>query len=240
MIRIAIVDDENIICSNIERNIYEYCDAMQLKADIDIFNSGETILAHLHNNIQYHMIFLDIELVQCNGIDVAHEIRDIILDETTQIIFVSGKDGYDRQLFAFRPFAFIAKPFSSQQISFIIEKYLRIYGKQNELFHYKYGHDTFWVKRSDILYFKSDDRKVIIHKQDEQESFYATLEKIHSELKGQGFFSPHKSYLVNYRFIKAFHIDCIIMTNGDEIPVAKGKREEIAKIQIAFEKGSVT
>ena len=239
MIRIAIVDDENSICSNIERIISEYCNTMSLKADVDIFNSGESILKHLHNNSQYHLIFLDIELVQCNGIDVAHEIRDVIQDETTQIVFVSGKDGYDRQLFAFRPFSFIAKPFTTAQIDTVIEKYLRIYGKQNELFHYKYGHDTFWVKRSEVLYFKSDDRKVIIQKQNGQESFYGALEKINAELKGQGFFSPHKSYLVNYRFIKAFRIDCIIMTNGDEIPVAKGKRNEVAKIQIAFEKGNI-
>lgn len=239
MIRIAIVDDENIICSSIERIICEYCSVMHLKADVDIFNSGESILKHLNNHTQYHLIFLDIELVQCNGIDVAHEIRDVIQDETTQLVFVSGKDGYDRQLFAFRPFSFIAKPFTAEQINAVVEKYFQIYGNQNELFHYKYGHDTFWVKRSEILYFKSDDRKVIIQKQDGQASFYAALEKIHAELKGQGFFSPHKSYLVNYRFIKAFRIDSIIMTNGDEIPVAKGKRTEVAKIQIAFEKGSV-
>lgn len=239
MIRIAIVDDENVICSSIERFICEYCNAMHLKTEVDIFNSGESILKHLHNNTQYHLIFLDIELVQCNGIDVAHEIRDVIQDEITQIIFISGKDGYDRQLFAFRPFSFIPKPFTAKQIHKAIEKYFRIYGKQNELFHYKYGHDTFWVKRSDIIYFKSDDRMVIIQTQEKQESFYATLKKIQDELKGQGFFSPHKSYLINYRFIKAFRIDCIIMTNGDEIPVAKGKREEVARIQIAFEKGSV-
>lgn len=72
MIRIAIVDDENIICSGIERMICEYCSAMHLKTDVDIFNSGESILKHLHNHTQYHLIFLDIELVQCNGIDVAH------------------------------------------------------------------------------------------------------------------------------------------------------------------------
>lgn len=134
MIRIAIVDDENVICSSIERCICEYCEAMHLKTDIDIFNSGESILKNLHNNTQYHLIFLDIELVQCNGIDVAHEIRDVILDEITQIIFISGKDGYDRQLFAFRPFSFIPKPFTAKHIHNTIEKYFRIYGKQNELF----------------------------------------------------------------------------------------------------------
>lgn len=54
---------------------------------------------------------------------------------------------------------FIAKPFSFSQISATIEKYCRIYGHQNELFHYKCSHDVFWVKCSDILFFESRDSR---------------------------------------------------------------------------------
>lgn len=57
------------------------------------------------------------------------------------------------------------------------------------------------------------------------------------QLSPQGFISPHKSYLVNYRFIKAFQSDSIIMVNGDEIPIAKGKRDEISRLQLHFENG---
>ena len=57
------------------------------------------------------------------------------------------------------------------------------------------------------------------------------------QLNSHGFISPHKSYLVNYRFIKAFYADTIIMVNGDEIPISKGKRDEISKLQLKFENG---
>lgn len=237
MIRIAIVDDESVVCTKLERMINSFCDTMQLKADIDIFYSGETILLHLNNSTQYHIIFLDIELTNCNGIEVANQIRNVLCDEITQIVFISGKNGYDRQLFAFRPFSFIAKPFSFSQISSTIEKYCRIYGHQNELFHYKCSHDVFWVKCSDILFFESKDRKIVITMKNGRDEFYATLEKIQEELKEKGFFSPHKSYLVNYRFIKVFRHDCVIMTNGEEIPIAKSKRKEIARVQFILEHG---
>ena len=38
------------------------------------------------------------------GLSVSDCIRNEIKDEAAQIVYVSGKDGYDRQLFAFRPF----------------------------------------------------------------------------------------------------------------------------------------
>ena len=43
-----------------------------------------------------------------------------------------------------------------------LEKYNRIYGKKNDIFHYKYGHDMYCARVSEILYFKSNGRKVKI------------------------------------------------------------------------------
>ena len=72
---------------------------------------------------------------------------------------------------------------------------------------------------------------------DAEDEFYGSLENTADKLNEQGFFSPHKSYLVNYRFIKVFQAECIIMVNGDSIPIAKGKKDEVSKLQIIFENG---
>lgn len=237
MIRIAICDDEDIICSKLENNIQNACLALRIESEINIYNSGEAIINNLSVDNKYNLFFLDIEMENFNGIDVSDYIRNKLNDESAQIIFVSGKNGYDRQLFAFRPFAFIEKPFDQETIISTIEKYMRIYGNKNDLFHYKYGHDTYWVKISDILYFKSNRRKVKIKTLIEEDEFYSSLEKVHEQVQGHGFISPHKSYLVNYRFIRSFQPELIIMTDGEKIPIAKGKRNEIAKLQISFENG---
>ena len=158
-------------------------------------------------------------------------------DESAQIIYISGKNEYDRQLFAFRPFAFIEKPFDENSIRTVIEKYMRIYGNENNLFHYKYGHDTFWVNISSILYFKSNRRKVKIRTMNTEDEFYGSIEEIYGQLNRHGFFIPHKSYLINYRFIRSFRSGSVVMVNGDEIPIAKGKRDEISKLQLHFENG---
>ena len=40
MIRIAVVDDENTICSILEDYIENICDCMQIETEIDVFTTG--------------------------------------------------------------------------------------------------------------------------------------------------------------------------------------------------------
>lgn len=237
MLRIAVCDDEESVCSALENYINISCQMIHINSETDLYTSGAALKKRLQNGDMYNIFFLDIELKDDTGIDVSDYIRNNIKDESAQIIYVSGKNEYDRQLFAFRPFAFIEKPFDQDVICYTLEKYMRIYGDKNDLFHYKYGHDTYWIKLSSIIYFKSNRKIINIITVDSKDGFYGSIGSLIEQLRTQGFISPHKSYLVNYRFIKIFQSDALIMINGDKIPIAKGKRDEISKLQLHFENG---
>ncbi len=237
MLRMAICDDEDQICSSLERYIKGCCSALQIECEIDIFNTGESFIRNLNADNSYHLIFLDIELKGCNGIEVSNHIRNVLHNESVQIAYVSGKNGYDRQLFTFRPFHFVDKPFDQTIITIVIEKYLHIYGNKGEIFCYKVRQDKYWVKVEDVMYFSSNDRKVTVVTKDNEDEFYGSIERVAEQVKGQGFLSPHKSYLVNYRYIRSFQKNYIILVDGTEIPIAKAKKKDIAKAQILFENG---
>lgn len=237
MLRIAICDDEESVCSALEEYIIQACKNNHIESEIDIFSTGSGIIRHLENGSKYNIFFLDIELNDGTGIGISDYIRNSSKDESAQIIYVSGKTEYDRQLFAFRPFSFIEKPFDAIVINSTLEKYMRIYGDKNELFHYKYGHDTFWIDLSTVLYFRSNRKLINIITVSASDKYYGTMNSLLEQLNTKGFISPHKSYLVNYRYIKVFQPDAIIMVNGDRIPIAKGKRDEISKLQLHFENG---
>ena len=237
MLRIALCDDEERVCSKLEAFIIKACKELRIENEIDIFSSGSILKQHLLDGSMYNIFFLDIELNDESGITISECIRNEVNDESAQIVYVSCKTEYDRQLCAFRPFSFIEKPFDADVIRTTLEKYMRIYGDKNDLFHYKYGHDTYWVYLSSVLYFKSNRKLISIISLSSKEEFYGTMSSLIEQLSTQGFISPHKSYLVNYRFIKAFQADAIIMVNGDEVPIAKGRRDEISKLQLHFENG---
>ena len=237
MIKIAVVDDEHNVAAQTERCLAEVCIELQLNTEVDMFSSGEEMIQSLENNNMYHLIFLDIEMGACSGIDVSRFIREALQDELTQIVYVTGKNGYDRQLFEFRPFGFIEKPVAAEKVRELLSKYVRIYGETQEVFEYKSGHSTFFVKLSDILYFESVDRKVKIKTLTGEEMFYGAIQNVWEQVKNKSFFIPHKSYIVNYRHVKSFHPDCMYLVNDERIPVAKGKRKDVAMIQMKMENG---
>ena len=237
MIKFAVVDDEHSIATETESCLAKVCEELQIASEIDVFFSGEEVTRFLKSDNVYHMIFLDIEMGEYSGIDVSRYIRDTLQDEATQIVYISGKNGYDRQLFEFRPFHFLAKPVDEDKIHEVLSKYVRIYGKKQELFEYKSGHGTYWEKLSDILYFESDDRKVKMKTVTGEKAFYGSVKKILEQVEKRGFFVPHKSFVVNYRFVKSFHPEFLMLVNHDRIPIAKGKRKEIARLQLMLENG---
>lgn len=237
MLKIAVVDDEKEVATQTERLLIDVCAKLQLEAEVEVLGSGEETVRLLDGNGVYHLIFLDIEMGAYSGIDVSRFIREALQDEMTQIVYVTGKNGYDRQLFEFRPFGFIEKPATVEKIREILSKYLRIFGEKQDVFEYKSGHSTYFVKLSDILYFESVDRKVKIKTLVGEEYFYGAIQDVAERVKNRAFFIPHKSYLVNYGFVKSFHPDCMYLVNGERIPVAKGKRKEVAKMQLKLENG---
>ncbi|MBP3617208.1 MAG: response regulator transcription factor [Lachnospiraceae bacterium] len=239
MLKIAVVDDEKSVAAQTECLLTEVRKELRLEAEIDVLGSGEEAVGSLKHECMYHLIFLDIEMGDYSGIDVSRFIRETLQDELTQIVYLTGKNGYDRQLFEFRPFGFIEKPASQEKIREMLSKYVRIYGETQERFEYKSGHSTYFVKLGDVLYFESVDRKVKIKMLTGEEIFYGAIQNVWERVKNKSFFIPHKSYIVNYRFVKSFHPDCMYLVNDERIPVAKGKRKDVAMLQMKMENGGV-
>lgn len=238
MIRIAICDDENIICSDLEKFICRFGSDNQTETETEVFVSGNDLCSSLKAGECFDLILLDIEMKNGDGISAGKFIRDSLRDDVTQIVFVSGKNGYDRQLFEFHPLDFIEKPVLYEKISKLIKKYIKMFGKQNENFFYKSNHNSYWVKIKDILYFESRDRKILIECNDgESREFYGTMENVLEQTKSMGFMMIHKSFIINYRYVTEFRSNEIVMSDGKVLPVSKHRKKEVLKWQLAMENG---
>lgn len=235
--RIAIVDDENIICSQIDKYIMDFFGKCQEKVDISVYYSGEGFCSALQAE-SFDLIFLDIELGECSGLDVSRFIRDTQEDQTTQIVYVTGKNEYDRLLFDFQPFGFIAKPVTETKIFGILDKFQRIYGKSKTTFRYNLNHTDCYVRLKDVIYFESEDRRVNMYLNGgEVITFYMKMTDIYERVKSDSFLFIHKSYIVNERYITAFQLDFVRMTNGKELPISRLRRREVLHKQMEIEMG---
>jgi DNA-binding LytR/AlgR family response regulator len=225
MIKIAICDDDGSTCDQLEDLLHIYESTIMEKMDVESFLSGEGLCQCLEEGIFYDIIFLDIELKLLNGIEVGKIIREQMLNEVTQIIYISGKESYAMQLFKIRPLDFIIKPLTYEKIAVPLKYALKIVNSNKKLFLYKKGQTSFKVPIKDIIYFESKNRKVNIITINEVDTFYGSLEEIAEKLPY--FINIHKSYLVNYNYVFKIEYHQLTLLNSIILPISQNNRKKV-------------
>ena len=103
MIRVAVCDDEEYICDTLKEYLLDYQFKYNYDFKVDKFLSCEELLERLKQPQAYHLILLDIEFLNMNGVELSRKLRDTLGDRQTQIVFISSKESYAMELFAVQP-----------------------------------------------------------------------------------------------------------------------------------------
>ncbi len=88
MLSIAICDDEEYFRITEKQLILKYMAGKNCECMIDMYESGKELLALKSAISQYHIIFLDVNMEEIDGIETAKEIRKITKD--VFIVFVTA------------------------------------------------------------------------------------------------------------------------------------------------------
>ena len=80
------------------------------------------------------------------------------------------------------------------------------------------------------MYFSSCGRKTTTHTKAESIEFYDSLDRIYSCVKNNKFLYVHKSYIVNYCYIKKMEYQQLRLLDETVIPISKTRRTEIRKM----------
>lgn len=236
MFKIAICDDDRLICAEIEKLILNFQETITMKIEVEIFYDGESLCKYLEREHSFDLIFLDIEMKKLNGIQVGRIIREIMDDYDTKIIYISAKNHYDRELFDVQPLHFLPKPLATEKIIEDVKLAIRLTDKRRGTFTYKKGYEKYSIFIKDILYFESLNREIrIVHTKGE-ETFYDSIENVFKRVGQYQFLQIHRSYIVNYVHVSRFKYDKVIMTNEDALPIGQSRRKEIRQFQLNLEK----
>ena len=186
--------------------------------------SGE-LLAFLEGRTA-HLLFLDIELYEKNGIDVGIFIRADMEDYLTHIVYVSSREEYAMQLFKLQPLDFLVKPVSKVQVREVIERSMRQKARSRTLFAYQKGGAFFQAPCDRILYFMSNDKKVILVTEDGKDEFYGKLKDIAAKLPA-GFLMIHQSYMINSDYVAQYTYETVTMQDGSILSISKPYRKAV-------------
>ena len=231
MYRVGICDDDKILCSLLEKQIQALSADIAVGFETEVWYSGESLERDLKKGLGLDILFLDIELLQKNGIETGAFIRDEMGDTDTHIVYISSKQGYAMELFKIQPLEFLIKPISAARLKEVLIRSIKRKKGAESCFEYRKGSQFIRIPVKEILYFMSMDKKVLIIKNAGQEEFYGKLKNVMEQLPA-GFLMIHQSYVIHQEYVGEYSYESIKMMNGDILSVSKPYRKEVrAKIK---------
>jgi len=232
VLHIGICDDEKGTCAVLEEMLYEYGKKQMIKMDIDVWYTGEELCDYLKKDCTLDILFLDIELISTDGIEVGKFIRDEMENMETIIIYISSKSSYAMNLFRIQPLDFLIKPLVKDMVYDVMRRSIKVYERKNQLFEYYSGGYHFKVPYKNIIYFYSQNKKINIVLKNEEMQFYGKLKELACKVP-HNFILIHQSYLINLEFVQECSYDLVKMKDGSLLnisqPYRKMVREQIMK-----------
>lgn len=239
MLSIAICDDDQRACTVLNNMVKKACRELDVEVSTLIFSSTSELKRTLDNKNTYDLLFLDIEFDDMDGIQLGAYIRKSLNDHKQQIVYISGFNSYDRQLFDNQPFNFIPKPFDYNKVINILKDYISIYGSGEFEFKFKCNRKIISIPISRIVYFKSDGRKVTVLSINNKEylsyEFYDKILNIYEVVKDHRFLLIHKSFLVQYRYIAEFGYESLKMINDEAFSISQSNRKSVREARLKWE-----
>lgn len=220
--RIAICDDEK----NIQELLTKKVQKLYPAAEIILFDSGEKLLL---SEKDPDILFLDIGMPGKNGIETAKEFRRG--HKKTILIFITAFAEYVFQAFDVEAFHYLVKPFTDEKFSEVLQNAAKQYESRecfqeikSPPFMILSGGEHIMVKPEEIIYAEVFNRKILLHTIHSDIEYYGKMKELEKQV-GENFYRCHRSYLINFDFIRKYDVKTIYLEKGQALMAKKSYHE---------------
>lgn len=242
MIKVAFCDDDAGALNEMRRLLDQYRGERGLELSHTAFRSPLELLPELERGARFDILFLDILMPGQNGIETAEEVRSY--DTNVKIIFLTSSPEFAVQSYAVKAYFYLLKPLRAQALFRVLDAALEECGREREngLILRCKGVITRLEPRQ-LEFCEVIHRTLLFHLSSGRvlEST-GSLDELGRQLAPYGcFLRVHRSYIVNLDYVRAISNRAVTMTCLTEIPIPRGKHNEIkdAFLAHAFQNGQV-
>ena len=107
MINIAFVDDNKEFLELINKLIHSYIVSKKIYCKVEFYQNPELLYLDFTEKKKFDICFLDIEMPQMNGIELAYKIREN--DKLVRVVFLTSHKEFIRVGYKVKAFDFISK-----------------------------------------------------------------------------------------------------------------------------------
>lgn len=211
MLQAAICDNEEFFTQKIKSLLADLLKQYEIDAQIEPFVSAQTFLQACETR-RYDLVFLDVELGEIDGMNVACEMRTTNPDAI--LVFVSGFVRYAVQGYKVRAFRYLLKQELEEEFPLCIKEVLQEIKRQKQTLSIKTVEGAMvTVRLSDILYLESKNHNVSIHTAGGEYLVHDTLNHLCAQIPSEDFMRIQRSFCVNMRSVVQVKGNTVQLTN---------------------------
>ena len=189
-----------VICDDIKEDAMATVDCLKTyykqhpgpKPQVTIVSTGEK----LRKIQEIDILFLDIELGNASGIELAAEINRV--NPKTMIVFVSSFPFYVTDAFHVNASQFFVKPLQYEVFQREYTRLLKRYEALQDTFTRKIGHNEVTFRKTDIVYIESCKRVLAVHTTDGMsQQYYGRIGDEEQFFADTSIVRCHRSFLIN-------------------------------------------
>lgn len=229
---VAVCDDEQTQIDILKNNLIKYSIDTDIEFFIDEYISGE-LLIEKYKSVKspYDIIFLDMEMPDIKGLDVAAAIRELP-DRNVSIAFVTSYPEYMQDSFDVQTSQYIIKPVVYEQLAKkldIILKCINASYTNIKVISEKNGERVLYL--DDVICIETEkSSKLLVTTISETFLITAKLSDLAKELSDKDFISVHRTCLANMKYFRKFNFDSLEFTSGKIVNLSRRRQSEVKKM----------
>ena len=226
--RIAVCDDEEKFQIPIRDMILKFYNSLDVI--VDLFCDGRKLLER-YDAAPYDVIFLDIEMPAMDGITLARKLRE--RSEDVFLVFLTGHVEYALEGYEVNALRYLTKPVKEDKLREVLKHVMEKSACKHQLMLKSDGEDL-RVNVSDIQYFEAQNQYVMVYTTQSSHLVRANLGDFEDQLKNDGFFRVHRSYLVSLAKVKKIVKSDVIMESGAALPISRNNVKPLKDALYSF------
>ena len=220
--RFAICDDE---VDSIAAIVNYFQNREDINCEITEFTDGN-ILAKSYQKDRFDVLFLDLEMPEISGIEIAEAIRKV--DDWIIIVFVTSHSQYMKECFKCLPLGFVEKDRLEEDLDHVMKDVLTRLKQKRQTYCFKDNKEYVKLYCDEIIYFEKINHYVEIHTKTEcfrQRITLADLEKVVPKYQ---LFRISRGFLVNLDYIKKIEgYKLVLRYCENKLPIGRERKESL-------------
>lgn len=230
MYRFAVCDDSPADRDYVTGLIQEWSRNAELSLQIDVYPSAESFLFAFAENKAVDVLFLDIEMGELSGMELAKRLRQ--MGAGLQIVFLTGYMEYIAEGYDVEALHFLIKPVTKKRLEAVLNRAVeRLRNRENALL-LSLPDGLVRLPLYEIRYLEVMKNYVTVHAA-ERYSVKRSLNELTKNLD-ESFYRMHRSYIVNLRFVKRITRTEVVLKDGTELPLSRKLYDGLNQAMIRY------